>query len=101
MTEPNLGGSHKKKTEQKYLIYKMGNFRELKNAQNICSFTDINCRKWVKKYLRNQVFENVVFLHIRSPQISPLFSLYKIYNSYNLFSANRAFPLHVVLLIST
>ena len=34
------------------------------------------------------------------PHISPLFSFYKLYNSYNLFSANRAFPLSVVLLIS-
>ena len=34
------------------------------------------------------------------PHISPLFSFYKLYNSYNLFSANRAFPLPVVLRIS-
>ena len=49
----------------------------------------------LKKYFRNQVFENVVFLHVSPPQISSLFSF-----SYNLFSANRAFPLHVVLFIS-
>ena len=56
MTEPNLGGSHKKSTELKCLIHKMGNFRELKNSQN-------NCLNGLKKYFRNQVFENVVFLH--------------------------------------
>ena len=30
----------------------------------------------------------------------PLFSLHKLYNSYNLFSVNRALPLHVVLFVS-
>ena len=38
-----------KSIEQKYLIYKMGHFRELKNSQNICSFTEINCCEWAKK----------------------------------------------------
>ena len=54
----------------------------------------------LRKYFRNQVIENVVFLRISPPQISPLFLLHKLYNSYNLFSANRAFPLHVVLFVS-
>ena len=54
----------------------------------------------LKKYFRNQVFENVVFLYISAPHISPLFSLYKLYNLHNLFSANREFSLHVVLFIS-
>ena len=47
----------------------------------------------LKKYFCNQAFENVVFLHISFPQISPLLSLYKLYN---LLSANRAFPLLVL-----
>ena len=35
------------------------------------------------------------FLKCRiSPQKSTLFSSHKLYNSYNLFSANRASPLH-------
>ena len=38
-----------------------------------------------------------ISLHTSPPQISPLFSLYKLYNSCNLFSANRAFPLHVTM----
>ena len=42
----------------------MGNFRELKNPKNNCSLMDINFREWAKKYLCNQVFENVVFLYI-------------------------------------
>ena len=37
----------------KGLSYKMGKFRELKNAQNSCSFTDINFCDWAKKYFRN------------------------------------------------
>ena len=37
--------------------------------------------------------------HTNAPQISAIFSLYNFYNSNNSFSANRAFPLHVVLLI--
>ena len=41
-----------------------------------------------------------IFPRIIPPNISPFFSFYKLYNSYNLFSANRAFPLSVVLLIS-
>lgn len=56
----------------------MGNFLELKNAKNNCSFTDINFREWDKKYFRNQIFKNVAFLStsalqqiIPSPQISP------------------------------
>ena len=40
----------------------MGNFRELKNARNNYSFTDMNFREWAKKTFRNQVFEIVVFL---------------------------------------
>ena len=40
------------------------------------------------------------FAKLSLPQISPLFSLHKFYNSYTLFSANIAFPWHVVLLIS-
>ena len=69
-TGPNLGGpppqkkKKKKIAEQKCLIYKMGNFRELKNSKNNCSLMDINFREWAKKYLCNQVFENVVFLYI-------------------------------------
>ena len=33
----------------KELSYKMGKFNELKNAQNNCSFTDINFCDWAKK----------------------------------------------------
>ena len=64
-----------KSTEQKCLIYQMGNFRELKNAQCNCSFTNMNCREWAKIYFRNQVFQNVIFqkYHTSSQQISPLF----------------------------
>ena len=47
----------------------------------------------LKKYFCNQAFENVVFLHISFPQISPLLSLYKLYN---LLFGNRAFPLLVL-----
>lgn len=56
----------------------MGNFLELKNAKNNCTFTDINFRKWDKKYSCDQVFKNVAFLSTSalqqmspSPQISP------------------------------
>ena len=37
--------------------------------------------------------------HTNAPQIGAIFSLYNFYNSNNLFSANRAFSLHVVLLM--
>ena len=47
LTEPNLCGSYKS-TEQKCLSYKMGKSCKLKNAQNNCSFTEINFCDWAK-----------------------------------------------------
>ena len=68
MNEPNLGGSHKKVEKRSAESVRWDgssprNFCELKDAQNLCSFTDINFRQWATKYLFNQAFANVVFLH--------------------------------------
>ena len=73
----------------------MGKFRELKNAQNNCSFTDINFCDWAKKIFPQPSFWKCRISPHKSSTNKPLFSF-----SYNFFSANRAFPLHVVLFIS-
>ena len=68
MTEPNWFSLSI--TEQKYVIYKMENFRKLKNSENNYSFTDINSHEWAKKIFPQPSLWNIVFIHISSPQIS-------------------------------
>ena len=62
-----------KSTEKKHLICKMRRFAlrnicELKNAQNVCSFTDINFRQWATKIIQQPSFRKYRI----SAYISPL-----------------------------
>ena len=77
----------------------MRKFCELKMRKIIVVSQPYTFVTGLRKYFRNQVIENVVSLLISPPQISPLFSLHKLYNSYNLFSSKRAFSLHAVLFV--
>ena len=73
-------------SEYGHFLRSVGNFRLLKSSQNSCSFTDINFREWAKKVFPQLSFRKCRITPDMSPlQISPLFSLCKLYNPDNLF----------------
>ena len=75
MTEPNLGGSQSVLNSAESVRWDgflPRNFCELKDAQNLCSFTDINFRQWATKISLQPSFRKYsVSPRIRPLQISP------------------------------
>ena len=78
----------------------MWKIRELKNAQNNCSFTGINFCDWVTKIFPQPSFWKCRISPHQSSTDKLLIFITKLHNSYNLFSAHITFPLHVVLFVS-